>query len=62
MRCPHCRHSFGDLAQENTASFLLCNRCGRIWVDTGAQRPQGLLETSAANVNPPKAETEVKAV
>lgn len=44
MRCPHCHFLFNELTRANPAQFILCNRCGRIWVDTGSQRPQGVLE------------------
>lgn len=53
MRCPHCHFLFHELTQANPAQFILCNRCGRIWVDTGSQRPQGVLEAPLAHSDQP---------
>lgn len=46
MNCPHCRHRLAEPAahlQAATVLFGICPRCGRIWHDTGASAPQGLL-------------------
>lgn len=53
MRCPHCHFLLTDSNKANPAQFILCNRCGRIWIDTGAQRPQGVLEAPLARPEQP---------
>lgn len=45
MRCPFCQFELSELSKWNEAQFQLCDRCGRLWINTAKQGPQGVLKS-----------------